>query len=283
MNIYRLGNSTSKEPGMPRLRNYITAVVAFIAIGCGKADQTRSWDGGKGDNFNLDQNQPAAGIANKWHGGLKDKREDAPTKLMPASLVLNQDKTFLITLDEVPSAGAGGTYIQFQDTILFTITKSALSIFGLAGSQRDMNYSLFGNTLTVFDKQVELKLEVAGASSVPGPGEVADNDPILGKWQGRDKRNNDWYLDLITGRAFTARVENEASNALHLEGTIDFVPDSNPERAALITTKRNNPDTEPMKIVIEYSVATKKLKVIISKVISETESEEVQFFYMTKI
>jgi hypothetical protein len=202
---------------------------------------------------------------------------------MSTTVLLNADKTFLITLDDIPSAGAGGTYIQFQDTILFTVTKSALSMFGLAGSQRDLNYSLFGKTLTMFDKQIEFKLEVATATTEQNQGEIPNTDPLLGRWQGRDKKDNDWYLTLDAGRLFTARVENATSNPLHIEGAMDIVADSNPERADLITTKTNNPETSAMKITVEYAPASKKLKVEIFKATSDEASEEIQSFYMSKI
>ncbi len=254
----------------------------LAVLACGKVDQNRSWDGAN-DAFNLEDGRPAQGIYAVWRGVLKDKRDDADAKIMATTFTLNKDKTFLLTLDDIPSAGAGGSYIQFQDSILFTIRKSSLSIFGLTGAKRDMNYSLFGKTMIIFDKQIEFKLE-AGDQDAPQADEaLPESTSLLGKWQGQDQKGNSWLLTLTNDRLFTARVENVSSSPLHLAGSFEQNPDRPEESARLLITQTNNESTADMTLQTELVQANTRLKVTVLVPDTDGGSREVQNFTMRRL
>jgi hypothetical protein len=259
--------------------NWIMAITAAISA-CGKDD-------GKGsqgtDQPNLwNPSQQTRELPGSWQGAIKDKRDNAPLRMMPATITFKEDKTFLLTIDDNPTAGATGTYAKFTDSILFRIVKSSLSTFGLSQTQRDLSFTQIGDTLVLFDEVLEIKLEaVKRPSTQEPPGDVADTDPQLGTWVGKDAQRNSWTITINRKLTFDARVENSASSALILSGTYEILKDGAEETVSMSVVKTNNPDTASMLLETQYQEGAKALQVTVFDTAGGAK-REVQRFSLRK-
>jgi len=251
-------------------------VITGLAQSCGKADKIKNWD--DGNDFNLDDQNTNSALTREWSGVLKDKRPEAAVKLMPVSIAFNADGSFNLRTTDESNGSVSGTYARFPATILFSIQLSTISIFGLDGSQHDINYSLLGRTLTIFNDSMELKLLAGPPPSENTPIIIKANDPLAGSWVGSDRAGNGWTIVIDYGGNFTVQVTNEANNPMQMGGKLSFKNPSNSKLGFLNVSQSNNPNTVDTKLAFEISIDGSTLEIVIF----DKEDQEIQTLVLEK-
>ncbi len=208
-------------------------------------DRTGFGEGGEGDA----QSNLTNWLTTKdWQGSMVDKQAGNATQTSSRiKLAFDDENRFRLDFADNESAYSEGTYIQFAESLLFQFEDSNVSSFGLTGTQRDMEYNRFGDTLRIFDEKLEFKLTT---KNINGGGDLTI-EGFTGDWVGTDLFDNSWTLTIKDDESFEATAGNRSNLSLRVSGSYELIELVDNETLALLTVEEtNNPDTEGMKLKV---------------------------------